>query len=76
MQQKFMEVLKMSEIERINRYIERTKVPRLDRYELGIVDAKAIKAMGDMLDAVYAAFLYGRAKGYRAAMSERKAVRG
>lgn len=68
----------MTEIERINRYIERTKVPRLDHYELGIVDAKAIKAiaMGDMLDAVYAAFLYGRAKGYRAAMSERKAVRG
>lgn len=68
----------MSEIEKIHekiqRYIARTEINEPGRYELDLLDAKAIRNMGDMLDAVYTAFLYGRAKGYRAAKAERKAV--
>lgn len=76
MQEKIMEVLKMTEIERIKRYIERTKFPSPDRYELGGRQARALRDETDIVDILYTAFLYGRAKGYRAAMSERKAVRG
>lgn len=59
-------------IEKINRYIERTNVAKPERYELDLVRARAIKNTNGMLDAVYTAFLYGRAKGYRAAKAEGK----
>ena len=76
MQQKFMEVLKMSEIERINRYIERTKVKESVKNEMKASEWISISKNGSVLEAIALAFNYGRAKGYRAAMSERKAVRG
>lgn len=63
----------MSEIEKIKKYIDSTDISNRERYELGILDARAIKRTDDMLDAVYTAFLYGRAKGYRAAKAERGA---
>lgn len=66
----------MSEIEKIKRYIERTKVPQPERYELGGMEARALRTETDIVDIVYTAFLYGRAKGYRAAQAEWKAVRG
>lgn len=61
----------MSEIEKMKRYIERTKIP----------DGKATTPCGNLLQmleemdgfsAVLTAFMYGRAKGYRAAKAEVK----
>lgn len=63
----------MSEIEKMKRYIERTKIAAPTNYELGVLEANAIKNAEDALDAVYMAFLYGRAKGYRAAKAEGRA---
>lgn len=66
----------MTEIEKIKRYIQKTKVQKPDRYELGGLEANALRDEGDIVDIVYTAFLYGRAKGYRAARAEqRKAVK-
>lgn len=79
MQEKIMEVLKMTEIERINRYIERTGATYKDTspYHMKIGEAFALARASDNVRAVSLAFEYGRAKGYRAAKAaERKAVRG
>lgn len=66
----------MSEIERIKRYIERTKVKESVKNEMKASEWISISKNDSVLDAIALAFNYGRAKGYRAAMSERKAVRG
>lgn len=67
----------MSEIERIQRYIERTPVNE-DRYYMGSDEAAAIvervESMPDILKAISFAFKYGRAKGYRAAKAKRRAA--
>lgn len=78
MQEKIMEVLKMTEIEKIQRYIARTGVEYKDTspYHMKIGEAFALARASDNVRAVSLAFEYGRAKGFRAAMSERKAVRG
>ncbi len=60
----------MSEIEKIKRYIDRTNANISDRYEIGCLEVGALKREFDVTDAVYLAFLYGRAKGYRAAKAE------
>lgn len=66
----------MSEIEKMKRYIERTKVDD-SRYYLGFIEARAIAKTAhtydDVLDAVALAFKYGQAKGYRAAKAEGRA---
>lgn len=64
----------MSEIEKIQRYIERTKANISDRYDMGLLEVCELKNAADTTDAVYLAFLYGRAKGYRAAKAERRAA--
>ena len=65
----------MTEIEKMKRYIERTKMDKNDRYYLGHVEVFAMleKAHqnGDFpLDMIALAFNYGKAKGYRAAKAE------
>lgn len=57
----------MSEIEKMKRYIERTNTGELSRYELGLLEVQALRRESVQADALYLAFLYGRAKGYRAA---------
>lgn len=64
----------MSEIEKMNRYIERTNIANMSRYELDLLEVRALRREPDETDAIYTAFLYGRAKGYRAAKAERRAA--
>jgi hypothetical protein len=69
----------MSEIEKMKRYIERTKMEKADNY--GIVYSEAVElvrsAIGQdtMFDVIALAFDYGKAKGYRAAKAERRRTR-
>lgn len=66
----------MSEIEKIKKYISRTKVDD-SRYYLSYIEtiaiAKTAHTHDDVLDAVSLAFKYGQAKGYRAAKAEGRA---
>ena len=66
----------MTEIEKMKRYIERTKLDD-SQYCLGFIEAVAIaktaQTYDDALDAVSLAFKYGQAKGYRAAKAEVRA---
>lgn len=64
----------MSEIEKMARYIERTKVPS-NRYQLYMNEVFSLIHWTEEnpINAVIMAFEYGQAKGYRAAKAE---VRG
>lgn len=68
----------MSEIEKIRRYIERTKMSRADNYCL--VYGEAVELLhtaadtNSMFEIIALAFNYGKAKGYRAAKAERRAA--
>lgn len=66
----------MSEIEKIKRYIKRTGVTYKDTspYHMNLGEAFALSGMDSNMNALSLAFEYGRAKGYRAAQAERKAV--
>lgn len=64
----------MSEIERIERYIANTKIKESLAVGMRPSEWISISNNGTTLDAVALAFDYGRAKGYRAAKAERKAV--
>lgn len=64
-------------LEKIQKYIDRTKLDKDDRYYivLGEVFALFDKARGDnnsLYDAIVLAFDYGKAKGYRKAVKEGK----
>lgn len=68
----------MSEIEKMKKYIERTKLDPNDRFYMSMSEAFELayqaQTCGDFpLDAVNLAFKYGMAKGYRAAKAERRA---
>ena len=64
----------MTEIEKIKRYIDRTKIPTYvrDNYDIPVNQWNAM-AQQRSFDAVCLAFEYGMAKGYRAAKAEGKA---
>lgn len=61
----------MSEIERINRYINRTKM-NVSRHRITMDTLLALAHITEEkpVDAVALAFMYGQAKGYRAAKAE------
>ena len=68
----------MSEIEKMKRYIERTKLNPNDRFYLDMAEAfelahQARGAIDLSLEAISLAFNYGKAKGYRAAKAEGRA---
>lgn len=71
----------MSEIEKMQRYIERTKMGKMgksDRFALTTPDAVELaheaRAMADFpIEVIDLAFTYGKAKGYRAAKAEGRA---
>lgn len=64
----------MTEIEKMKKYIERTKL-NISATRPYQANAKEILAISDMpsFDAINLAFAYGRAKGYRAAKAEGRA---
>lgn len=64
----------MSEIEKMKRYIERTKmdIGSTSPYQLGTRQAFAVSDM-PTIEAIFLAFNYGKAKGYRAAKKEVRA---
>lgn len=68
----------MTEIEKMKRYIERTKMDKNDRFYLDMAEAfelavQAYESTSLPVDAISLAFKYGKAKGYRAAKAERRA---
>ncbi|MCX4371956.1 MAG: hypothetical protein OSJ58_09005 [Dysosmobacter sp.] len=62
----------MSEIEKMKRYIERTKMPP-GKGATSTGNLLLMMEEMDQLSAILMAFNYGRAKGYRAAKAEVKA---
>ena len=56
----------MSEIEKMRRYIEKYKAPHTTRYNASINEIIAIASEMSPMEAANFAFVYGRAKGYRA----------
>ncbi len=64
----------MTEIEKMRRYIERTKVGKAGAYQMNLREMLdlAHTAAETPVDVVCLAFEYGRAKGYRAAKAERR----
>ncbi len=68
----------MSEIEKMKRYIERTKMKKADRFYLDMAEAfeltiQALNSDDFPLEVISLAFNYGKAKGYRAAKAEGRA---
>ena len=69
----------MTEIEKMQKYIERTKLEDGGRYKIGLHEAYALARRAHNLDSlpieiIDLAFSYGKAKGYRAAKAERRAA--
>lgn len=65
----------MSEIEKIQRYVERMKLDVSKRYDMNMIEGlelsnAAYTAKALPLEVITLAFNYGRAKGYRAAKTE------
>lgn len=68
----------MSEIEKMQRYIQRTKLNDNDRFYLDMREAfelamQARNSKDFPLEVINLAFKYGKAKGYRAAKAEGRA---
>ena len=67
----------MSEIEKMKRYIERTKMNKSDRFCLCWPETtelvRTIHTSDDAIEVIALAFDYGKAKGYRAAKAEVRA---
>ena len=60
----------MSEVEKIKRYIYKHGAPRDPHYDMSLKEALAVAHEVGGIDAVCMAFVYGKAKGYRAAKAE------
>lgn len=62
----------MSEIQKIQRYVETKKVPDQIKYTATLQEICALARELSPIDAVALAFSYGKAKGYQAAKAEDK----
>lgn len=60
----------MSEIEKMKRYIDKYGAPSNPRYSMSMREVLAVAYELGEIDAVNLAFVYGQAKGYRAAKAE------
>lgn len=60
----------MSEIEKIKQYICKNVVPNSQRYSMSMNEAIAVAHELDRIEAIEIAFIYGKAKGYKAAKAE------
>ena len=58
--------------EKMERYINNTKIKNADKYDMSYKEIMSLNRMNDSSGAIIMAFLYGRAKGYRAARKESK----
>ena len=68
----------MSEIEKMKRYIERTKADPDDKFyitvgEAAVLTKQVLESTGFTIEPIVVAFKYGKAKGYRAAKAEGRA---
>lgn len=68
----------MTEIEKIQRYVDKHGISRNSRYGMNVIEglelSKAAYEAKDLpLEIIVLAFNYGRAKGYRAAKAEARA---
>lgn len=63
----------MSRIEKMNKYIKRTNIPKKTEYAYGLTysETDALHTM-PLLDCICLAFNYGMAKGYRAGKAAAK----
>lgn len=61
----------MTDVEKIRRYIERTGVKFPAAYDMNMGELDALRGMS-IFEALYLAFDYGRAKGYRYSGKEEK----
>ena len=61
-------------IERINAYIDRTKIPNDLGYDIKTSEISILGSLGELspFRAIIIAFLYGKAKGYRMAKAKTK----
>lgn len=66
----------MTEIEKMKKYIERTKLNKSPSYQMSVCEILSLShaTAETPTDAVCLAFEYGRAKGYRAAKAEGRAT--
>lgn len=68
----------MTEIKKMQLYVDRTKIPNIEKYHLtGAQTVALVQMLHDVpfpQGALYEAFAYGLAKGYRAAKAERRAM--
>jgi len=64
----------MSEIEKIQKYIEKSNVPANLRYDASLREAFAMATELEPVEAVSLAFKYGRAKGFRMANATKGAT--
>ena len=69
----------MTEIEKMQKYIERTKLENGGRYKIGLHEAYELARQtrnldGPPIEIIDLAFNYGKAKGYQAAKAERRAA--
>lgn len=62
----------MSELEKIQRYIDNTNLPGLSRYQMGFHDMMGLSEIEETFDRMVMAFEYGLAKGWRAAKASAK----
>lgn len=64
----------MSNIEKMNQYIERTHINHQTaiRYGMNVGEWLELLHSGDPATAIHMAFKYGQAKGYRAAKAKSK----
>lgn len=64
----------MSEIEKMNRYVQKTAIPKkvLNCYGIRFSEMRALTEKAGPFDIVCMAFRYGMAKGYRAALASTK----
>lgn len=63
----------MSEIEKIQRYIERSDINPVsrERYQMHLRNVKALLQQVNNVEAILLAFNFGMARGYRAAKAEK-----
>ncbi len=73
----------METIERIKKYVEETFIQNAPRYKLGLTEFFELMSSQtagpdspEAGNAIILAFAYGRAKGYRAALAQRRAECG
>lgn len=64
----------MEAIEKIRKYISKRGAPRDPCHDASLKEILALASEMSSIEAVHLAFIYGRAKGYQQAKTERRAT--